>query len=332
MESQIKHLINQHYALGEVNHIRQIFGGYVNLSFEINAETGRYFFRQYKTGIKESEIQFEHKLIQHLVEKNFKKVARIIPTHLDKSYVEDNNRFFTVFDYLFGEDEYTWDNPPREEKTIQSAAETLALFHQASSDFNPGTFKRTEPEIMELMSMLPRLVSSFRGLAKQSRFDKYFLENYSLILKNIEDNTIPWQAIAKMPRIAIHGDYHPGNLKYQDNQVVGVFDLDWSKMDFRICDVALAIYYFCTYWKWKQDGELLSDKVQLFLNAYQNKSPLTKEEFQYLPNFLNMANLYLLRWTLTTYYSDKSLNVYEYLYYLQHSIRFMSGPFKHFSR
>ena len=47
--------------------------------------------------------------------------------------------------------------------------------------------------------------------------------------------------------MVIHCDFHPGNLKFQNNAITGLFDFDWSKVDVRCFDVALAIIYFCLY-------------------------------------------------------------------------------------
>ena len=39
----------------------------------------------------------------------------------------------------------------------------------------------------------------------------------------------------------MHCDYHPGNLKWVDEQGVGLFDFDWSKLDYRVFDIARGV-------------------------------------------------------------------------------------------
>lgn len=51
-----------------------------------------------------------------------------------------------------------------------------------------------------------------------------------------------------MSHLVIHGDYHPGNVKFQDGKVSGIFDFDWSNADLRCFDVAIALLYFCSVW------------------------------------------------------------------------------------
>ena len=40
-------------------------------------------------------------------------------------------------------------------------------------------------------------------------------------------------------------------------------------MDTRCFDVDLAMFYFCTSWEVNSDGNLLVDRVELFLDSYQ---------------------------------------------------------------
>ena len=65
----------------------------------------------------------------------------------------------------------------------------------------------------------------------------------------------------------MHCDYHPGNLKWVDEQGVGLFDFDWSKLDYRLFDVAQGIAYFCSSWEGPDDGDVRLDKAAIFVRA-----------------------------------------------------------------
>ena len=75
-----------------------------------------------------------------------------------------------------------------------------------------------------------------------------------------------------MPFIPVHCDYHPGNQKWVDERVVGLFDFDWSKLDYRIFDIALALVYFCSSWEGRDSGDLWLDKSAIFVRAYQDEA------------------------------------------------------------
>jgi homoserine kinase type II len=87
-----------------------------------------------------------------------------------------------------------------------------------------------------------------------------------------------------VPEILIHCDYHPGNLKFSDVKGIGIFDFDWSKIDYRLFDIALALAYFTSLWNDPAVG-LRPDKFSLFLSTYNQAchclariSPLTEQE------------------------------------------------------
>jgi homoserine kinase type II len=131
-----------------------------------------------------------------------------------------------------------------------------------------------------------------------------------------------------LPEIVIHCDYHPGNLKFTSEAVTGLFDFDWSKIDLRVFDLGLALWYFCTSWQGSEDGRFRLDWARTFLRAYQETlaahpeaSSLSPAEAHYLPVMINAGNLYVLNWTILDYFA-KDVDPQEYLVFLDHSLNF----------
>jgi homoserine kinase type II len=162
------------------------------------------------------------------------------------------------------------------------------------------------------------------------------LDHLKNILESIDNTRITEADASHMLICPIHCDYHPGNLKYENNRVVGIFDFDWSKIDLRLFDVCMAVDYFCCSWDEKNDGDLRLEKAALFLNAYQDQlhqadamKPLNAVEIKHLPDMLTAANLCIINWIVSTFYDDDDLNDYEYLAYLKHSVRLMYSIEKH---
>ncbi len=75
----------------------------------------------------------------------------------------------------------------------------------------------------------------------------YFLEQFDVLI-NIINIISPPKIYHAMPCLAVHGDYHPGYLKYKDGKVTGGFDFGWSEINARCFDVGHAIMHFCTNW------------------------------------------------------------------------------------
>ena len=161
-----------------------------------------------------------------------------------------------------------------------------------------------------------------------SQFDTYFSEQYEYIINvsKIFTKTSLKKMYNELPHLAIHGDYHPGNLKFEDEKIKGVFDFEWSSLDARFFDIALAVVYFCTDWG-TYDGSLLIKRADTFIRTYQkaakNKNgigPLSAKELQYLPEMLHLGNLCVLDWIVDDFYK-KNPDPHEYLTYLRHSVR-----------
>jgi homoserine kinase type II len=243
---------------------------------------------------------------------------------------EEEDVYYAIFRFLTGEDKYTWDNPLCSDSELEDSARVLAGYHDAVCDLKPEG-RRYEPRIVEL---LPTISGSFMKYAKRTgrtKFDAYFLKHLDSILSVIDGTLaqIDRKEYDGLPHLPIHCDYHPGNLKYRGGRAVGLFDFDWSKVDSRCFDIALGITYFCSTWEGKEDGDLLLDRMAIFLKAYQDE--LTKQqrigvirnnEIAYLPVMIKASNLYVLNWDVDDYYIKKP-NPFEYLIYLQHNVRLM---------
>jgi homoserine kinase type II len=335
LRSELSEVI-EHYEIGDLVDYARNDLGYVNTSYAVETvaagDRRRYFLRQYKRGIKKQELEFEHSVIAHLVEQNFKLAARVIETREGATFVErkadQGSIFYALFDFLAGEDRYTWVNPVCSDQEIANAATVLAQFHAAVFGFHPGG-KRDEPGIVELLPIIAENVTRCAGQSKNTPFDAYFVKNLDPILENIAHTrrALPGPQDPALVQLVIHCDYHPGNLKFQGQEVTGLFDFDWSKIDARCFDVALALLYFFAAWEGERDGAFDLSGVGIFLRAYQNAlagvpgvGALNETEQSYLPAMIAASNLYVLSWTLVDFYS-KDVSPDEYLVYLRHGVR-----------
>jgi len=325
-------------CVGRTSHAHPFFGIIRSLAelLKSDVKKKKYFLRRYKRGIKEEEITFEHSIINHLTKKNFRLVARVISTRDGKTYIKRSesggNVFCAIFDFLTGDDRYTWVNPTCSDDELRAAAAVLAQFHDTICDLDPEG-KRYEAKIIDLLPGIAQTVEGCAQKAGKTVFDAYFMKNIQLIQEAIQRiqrvMEMEKDEYSKIIQLVIHCDYHPGNLKFQNGEITGLFDFDWSKVDVRCFDVALAMTYFCVAWEGKQDGDLQLNKAAVFLDAYQNMlrdapdvGPLCDVELKFLPYLIGASNIYILNWTIGDFYSTE-VNPHEYLTYLQHGIRFM---------
>jgi homoserine kinase type II len=336
--SQLETIISNQYDLGKLVDYEQLFLGYCNISYTIiierNGKRKKFFLRRYRQGITEEEIAFEHSLINHLKKKSFHLIAGIIPTRDGKTYVQrfedGGNIFYTIFEFLTGDDRYTWVDPNCSDEDLKGAAAILARYHSAVSELIPEG-KKYEAKIIDLLPETAQMVDRCAQRAGKTVFDTYFLENINLIQETIQhiQRITEENEYRGLPQLMVHCDFHPGNLKFQNENITGLFDFDWSKVDVRCFDLGLAMFYFCVSWEGEQDGIVHLNKVALFLDTYQNElrgapgvGPLSDVELKYLPYLISAGNIYVVNWTIRDFYSAEA-DPNEYLIYLQHHVRFM---------
>jgi homoserine kinase type II len=328
-----------HYDLGDLVDYEKNERGFVNTAYAIETLAGgqhkRYFLRKYKRGIREQELLFEHSLIEHLVQAGAP-VARIHHTRAGKSFVCRSDKaagtgpsFYTIFDYLPGEDRFSWVNPVLTQAQLAASAAVLAQLHVYGSGFTP-LGRRDEPRILDLLPIIAETWSGCPTRSKGLGFDDHIREQLAFVQDSIAATmaTLQEPGAHALPEMVIHCDYHPGNLKFTGDRVTGVFDFDWSKRDLRLFDVGLALWYFCTSWAASDDGSLRLDWAQTFMQAYQEalaSQPgavvISMEEARYLPTMINAGNLYVLHWTVLDYFA-KDVDQTEYVAFLDHSLRF----------
>jgi homoserine kinase type II len=342
MKEHLREMLSTHYTIGDLVDVKKLDRGYVNVSYELETmQTGkkqRYFLRRYKRGIREEEVRFEHSIVKHLMKKQFPLSAGLIFRKDGATYVKETEEregeveevYFAVFEFLKGEDKYTWDNPACSRKELADAARVLARYHDAVCDLRYEG-RRYEAKIIDLLPTIGGNLMKYAKRTGNTKFDAYFLKHLDYTLHVIDgtQEQIDRKVYEQLPQLAVHADYHPGNLKFRKGTVVGLFDFDWSKIDVRCFDVALAMTYACTTWEGKDDGDLLLDRISLFLKSYQDEAfglkdmgPLQKREIEFLPVMMKASNLYVLNWDVDDYYIKKP-NPFEYLIYLQHNIRTM---------
>lgn len=340
-EATIAKIIETDYALGRVIDLKQLYGGCTHLSFAVTTWHGgslcRYFFRKYRNGTTARAIEFEHAMIRHLISHGAQRVAGPVQTRHDRSYVRriepccsgPQQRFYAVFDYVHGEDNYSWTENDLSDDACRDAATALAELHHASMGFMRNRVQRPDEPVVRFLPKFRKLLEHCARLASGSEFDECFQGSLEFMLPLADRTSLAYGHLARLPSIGIHGDFHPGNLKYFSDRVTGVFDFDRANIDLRMYDVALAIIYFCSAWGGEDDGQLLLDRAAVFLQAYQSAatrlgSPgrLTAEEARHFHELLTTGSLALLKWVTADSYYAKNVECEErlHLFFLQHII------------
>ncbi|MEE8431738.1 MAG: phosphotransferase [Candidatus Desulfatibia sp.] len=330
-------ILTNFYDLGQLVRITRNHRGYINETYEIESfkdkKKCRWILRLYQKGVLEEKIKFEHALLLELAQRGFEISPRVILTKDNTTFLKvpketkkgGAEAYISVYSCLPGKDKYSWDQPLCTDMELKNAAEILALYHSTIYEWK-SEINWTEPRDIDKAPMMPAQLAGYVENAGTSVFDQYFSEHFDYLFK-IFKKCKKKNVYNAMPHLAAHGDYHPGNLKFQNGKVSGVLDFDWSKMDMRSLDVGRGIYFFCTAWEGIADGKLLLERVDSFLEAYQSAAkelkgigPLRRAELEYLPEMIHLSNLCVINWTLDEFYNTDR-DPREYFIYLRHCVQ-----------
>ncbi len=343
LRNQVVDLVENHYDLGSVNKVYEVFGGYTNRSFglicEKDGQRGEYFVRKYKATAIDDDVELEHRLINYAIGQGFKEAARIYVNKDGRTFVrikeimggKPKTRVFAVYEYLGGEDKYTWIDNECTPNELRNLGALLARLHNSTRDFNPGSVSKAEPKIEFLLPQMKRIFSELVNQPLDTKFHDYFKMMLPRLKEIIDAHLIPAEDYAKMPQTPIHGDYHVGNVKFDGENTVGLFDFDWSKIDVRLFDVCLGLAYCCSSWHVATDGQIRIDDCRYFLEGYNGAldgsglSKFNETERKHFATMMTIASVYLVYWcTELWYYLDpEGTNDYESIYYLTHFNRTM---------
>jgi homoserine kinase type II len=340
--TQIRRLFDENYDLGRVDEVFEVFGGYTNRSFGVRTVKDGvgtdYFVRKYKSEISDADVLMEHGLIRHAIGNGFPEAAGIFPARDGRSFVRQDelkagrtvSRVWAVYRFLPGADKYTWIDNESTPAEYRNLGDLLARFHGAAHRFAPDESQRkTEPKVAVLIPDFKRMFSERASQPVDTLFHAYFVSVLPQILRQLDEWAITPEEYASLPQCPVHGDFHAGNVKFDGESAVGLYDFDWSKVDVRLFDVCLGLVYCCGSWRMETEGQLRLDDCRQFLEGYNSAlaggafPPFTDDEKRVFVRMLAGAHFYLVYWlTELWYYLDvEGINNYEAISYMDHFIR-----------
>lgn len=343
---KIKEIISKNYDLGTVKEVYEIFGGTVNRNFaaliEKDNTTKLWFVRQYVEDKEIKEILYEHNLLKHIRQNGFDINSLPATAKTGETYIieeiggrESSTKcYFAISEFLPGDDTYNWERNNVTKTACASAAKTIANFHSAACDFNPpAEWGGNEPIIWEQLKMYGPNIHKYVGVLKEDKNNAIYTDYVGSKLDYL-DKTIAkllkiFDKDEELVKTVIHSDLHPGNFKYQDEKVVGMFDFDWPKRDVRLYEVAISALFFTASWECEKNGVVDFDLLKLFIKSYNNAisktnsaiGPLNDTEIEYFPEMMMIGSLYVTHFCIGKCYNDKNINIFEYFYYTQHQMR-----------
>lgn len=210
-------------------------GGTANASLRVRTERGEWFLKRRNPKYADPAfVAFDHRLMEHLAPFGVGTPLAVVGRD-GARWTTDGASVYELYPFHAGE---PFD--PDSTAQIAGAGRALAAYHAATRAFVPPPGKawpryqdpariREGWDAMagELATLLPP--DDLRYLGGQ--------------IAALETG-YPDSRYGALPRLVVHGDYHPGNVLTDGDRVCGIYDLDWATVQPRVLDLADGVFLF----------------------------------------------------------------------------------------
>lgn len=250
------------------------------------------------------QLNYDHSVIRHLAKSGLPVVTPV--RTLDGSrWLEREESIYELYPFIEGKAAQLGNLDQ-----VRAAGGLLGRFHRATEDFVP---KGEKPQVRmhdprATLAGLREAGQELQHRQRKAEDPPERLDGWASQLAELEDTAhgilqrLPDAAYWGLPQCVIHGDYHPANLKYQANEIVGLFDFDWVGKQPRMVDVADGLIFGCGVRKAPMDAGDIRALTQTFRfdrallgafgQGYGAEVEPTAEELRALPDLLRARWLF----------------------------------------
>ena len=284
-------IVLSRYDIGAVDRISDYKrGSRRSPKMHIVSAMGEFLLKRRAVGHDEhSRVVFAHAIQATLAEHRFP-VAGLVSTTEGSTLVQHDGRIYELFRFITGK-RFDKSNPAASE-----AGRVLAHFHGIllSNRVEPvvgsGTFHDSQ-KIPEVLSSISEVLASHEDKSALEGIDdtiEYIRGQYEASAKKVQN--LEWDSLGSQ---LVHGDWHPGNMLYADNEIIAVIDFDSLRFQPRITDVANGALQFSMRMGAAGKVDSWGDgfrghTIQSFVQAYDQFSqvPLFASERAMIPDLM----------------------------------------------
>jgi Ser/Thr protein kinase RdoA (MazF antagonist) len=178
---------------------------------------------------------------------------------------------------------------PGDQASIAALGSFLARFHLVLGDDFPagkeGVLREDHPDLLAVY------VDQLRGLCHtpgEAAQVERLAQQLALVRRSLDQEVYP-----RLPQAVIHGDIHPGNVRFKGASVAAVYDFDYLSAQARCRDVVDALMFFAANRRQPLNPDDIRSLTQPFvlnlewcswlLDGYQQVCRLTDLEWIALP-------------------------------------------------
>jgi len=253
--------------------LHAIAEGVENTNYRLETTSGRFVLTLFEGRTDAASLPFCLGFTDHLAAGGYP-AARPMPNAAGQWIGELNGRSAAVVEWLSG----AWLRSPSTADQAAAGAK-LAQLHLTARDFEGRRANPVGPTVWRALA--DRCQTAATGE------DRAILDGVEAALLRLGD---PFSG--DLPRGAIHADYFPDNVLFEDGAVSGVIDFYFGCTDALAYDLAIAL----SAWGFDGEGRPVPGAVSAFRRGYESVRPLSPAEAEALPRLGEAA---ALRFTLT---------------------------------
>ena len=266
--------------------------GLINRHWRIDHEGQSIVIRRYHPSRTRAAIGWEQRLVEHAATRAWP-VARPLPAVDGNLLVEHAGRFWSLAPFLPGE-------PGAAETPAQYhiSGRLLGRLHRALASFPVEGQRPDFGKLWELDAWVePAGFGSFNDLLRT--FEREYPDLAALVRRQRYRNLRELARLKypDLPDMPIHGDFHRGNLLWQDGQLSGLLDFDQSRRDAHVADIAPLLMPHMPL-----DLRL----AHALLDGYQSVRELSETEWDLLPALIRGALLWWVAFVLVEWRKTKT--------------------------
>lgn len=263
------------------------------------------FIRCYMSS-KPDHLQKQVDLIKHLRLSSFP-VPFVCENEQKQSIYQGILGRYIAYEYIEGTVTNTTNGATN--KQLESMAKTLGRYHEIATTYQPTNPQDPVTDYIDEDELEKIAVGALETLARKDHLDPvdelvaHALPKKIALINRARQYPQINTAIASLPQVVTHGDYHGLNIIFDDvDQVRGVIDWEDSGLWIRAAEVQAAIVMNSKV----EDTEHFNvpidfDRARIFLNAYESVYPLSPEERKLMP-FIGLLDSLRIDFLLSNHY------------------------------
>ncbi|GEM_PF-3418776 len=258
LPAAVRAAVSAGYNLGLIIAESRLSTGPFSAAYRLDTESGSYCLKLHSKDRSAGALKLEEELLTFLARQRFPLTPALVPTASGNPHLRAGQEICSLYSYIEADPPFDWSRPAWSAGHCRAAGRALAAFHRATAPFvaRLRNEQRYRPFCLPLRSMLPSRFRRSLDFARQARRG----HNEALALVAEESESLGdalASTLAALNRlesersatpVLIHGDYHPGNVLFRGQELCGILDFEYLRVEDRRYDLGCALIHFCALW------------------------------------------------------------------------------------